>query len=539
MTLLTTRPAWQALAAHQEVLANQRISALFAENKARAFEFSIPLEEMLFDFSKNLVTHETLTLLENLSQACGLQEAIADLFSGQCVNTTENKPALHTALRTPTTTPFEIAGNDISQAIQKTLTQIENLCHLLDQNRLLGYSKKPFTDIVNVGIGGSELGPRLVIEALKPYHAQEKRFHFVANIDGAPLWDLLTRLNPETTLWIISSKSFTTQETLLHLQTIRHHFASAYESNAHFNQHFIAVTANPQAAKNLGFSPENIYELWDWVGGRYSVWSAIGLSAALALGFENFKAFLKGAHTVDEHFKTAPVKKNIPIMMGLLGIWYHNFFKAPTHAIVPYCEALKTLPTYLQQLQMESNGKSTTRAGHPIDTYTTCPIIWGEVGANSQHAFHQLFHQGTQLVPCDFIIPLKSHHPLEDHHTYLVASCFSQSQALMQGKSEKEAYENHQRIPGNQPSNTLLFKQLTPFTLGSLLALYEHKTYVQSVIWDINPFDQWGIELGKQLVTQILTQLQAEKVCTKDSSTTQLIECYQHSLKGNNNALKK
>lgn len=506
MRSLTTLPIWKTLQAHQCHVAQLSLQTLFAADPSREHTFSVSAAGWTLDYSKNRMTEETRALLCALAAARDIQTQIQALIEGLPVNYTENRAALHTALRCP-------AQNRMPE-IQTVLTQMKTIVNQIRSKQWTGYSKKSITDIVNIGIGGSDMGPLMVTEALKPYHAHQIHCHFVSNMDAAHISEILRTLNPETTLFIVSSKSFTTPETCTNAQTAKQWLLDAGAHSTDIVQHFLAVTNQPEKALAFGISPEHILELWEWVGGRYSVWSAIGLPIAIAVGMENFENFLAGAHDMDKHFQTAPFEANMPVLMALLGIWYTNFWGAQTLAVIPYDHSLRSFPPYLQQLDMESNGKQTCKDGSIAD-YMTGPIIWGAVGSNSQHSFHQLLHQGSHLIPADFIMPIKTHYPVGNHHHYLLTNCRSQTQALMQGKTIEEALAElrrtgiseeealrlapHKVIPGNRPTNTLFCDQLTPYTLGALIALYEHKVFVQGVIWNINSFDQWGIELGKQL----------------------------------------
>jgi len=519
-------PIWQKLNNHYQQIVNIHMRDLFKEDPNRADKFSITLGDVFFDYSKNRITTDTINLLCELAKEIDLSKHIEQMFSGQIINTTEQRAVLHTALRNPQSAPILVNGEDIMPEVRMSLNKMLESAENIRQGK--------WTDIVNIGIGGSDLGPAMATNALIPYAANHIKCHFVSNVDGTHISETLKYLNPETTLFIIASKTFTTQETLCNANTAKEWLLQKAKAKNIIQNHLIAVTAKPQNAIEFGIDKNNIFPFWDWVGGRYSLWSAIGLSIAIAIGAENFQQFLAGAHTMDEHFRHTPFVKNIPIIMALLGIWNINFFNTKTHAILPYDQYLHLLPAYLQQLEMESNGKHVDINGDSVD-YATDPIIWGSVGTNGQHAFHQLLMQGTQTVPADFILPLHSHNPIGQHHTLLYANCLAQSQALMQGRTEQQVInENtakelapHKVIPGNVPSNTILINKITPYTLGSLIALYEHKVFVQGIVWGINSFDQWGVELGKQLAKNITPNLQdPQNIGDFDSSTRGLIKRY-------------
>lgn len=537
---LTSTPQWQALARHRECLDDLNLRQLFREDPERASRYFVEAAGLGLDFSKNLITDETLTLLLDLARSRHMEEQRQALMSGQPLNLTEGRPALHTALRNPGDREILVSGMDVVAEVRQTLAHMERFVDSVISGRHTGFSGRPITDVVSIGIGGSYLGPRLVTEALQPYWHGSVRCHYVANIDGTDICETLKKVTPDTTLFLIQSKSFRTQETLENARVARQWFFDNGGQEQDIGRHFVGVTANTGAATAFGIRPDNIFPMWDWVGGRYSLWSAIGLPVALTVGMAHFRALLAGAWAMDRHFESAPLERNLPVIMGLLSIWYNNFWGAETHAILPYDQYLRSLPEHLQQLDMESNGKRVTRAGQPVD-YQTGPVIWGGVGSNGQHAYHQLIHQGTRLIPADFIIPLKSHNPVAHHHADLFANCLSQSRAMMAGRTLEEARAElagqglstdeierlapHKVIPGNKPSNTLIMEQVTPETVGALVALYEHRTFVQGVIWDINPFDQWGVELGKQMGQEILTQLLTDgsPASAGDSSTDQLI----------------
>lgn len=539
METLTTLPEWAALKTHAQALANTSLRHLFATHPDRASRFSLHAATLMLDYSKNRVTDETIHRLCQLAMCRQLPEKIIDLFQGKLVNISERQAALHTALRDSNHTSLWVDGEDILIEIRKNIEKMSHYVEKIQQKQVLGYSGLPITDVVNIGIGGSDLGPALACEALLAFKTNLIHTHFVSNADSTYLLNLLNHLNPATTLFIISSKSFRSKETLLNAKTARDWLIKAKGDEHAIMKQFFAVTAKPTLAIAFGVPSEHIFTLSAFIGGRYSVWSAMGLPIALSIGMDAFKDFLAGAEAMDQHFFSAPLDQNMPVILGLLGVWYINFFDATAQVILPYCEALKKLPVYLQQLDMESNGKSVTQMGIPID-YKTGGVLFGEVGTNSQHAFHQLLHQGTRLIPADFILIKTDPGAIPYHHDLLVASGLSQSRALMLGKTYEEAYDQlidqgylptqaaelapHQVLPGNRPSNTLILPQLNPYTLGALIALYEHKVFVQSVIWDINCFDQWGIELGKQVTDEILSLLaNPSDFSTLDSSTEQLL----------------
>ncbi|MEC7376714.1 MAG: glucose-6-phosphate isomerase [Pseudomonadota bacterium] len=542
--VLTSKPEWQTLRELRERLDTVAMKDLFRDDPGRAKRYFIQGAGLSLDFSKNRITDEVLEALLALADSCALNDRRDALLRGNHVNVTEDRPALHTALRSPGNESILVKGQNVVAEVQRTLARMETLVsEVLDQSRT-GYTGKPFTDVVSIGIGGSYLGPKLVGEALQPYAQGGLRCHYVANIDGTEICETLRQVNPETTLFLIQSKSFRTQETLENSKVARAWFLEHGQDPEAISRHFMAVTANVPAAQDFGIDPDNVFPMWDWVGGRYSLWSAIGLPIALTVGMDNFRELLAGAHAMDRHFRDAPARENLPVIMAMLGIWYNNFWGAETHAILPYDHYLRSLPDHLQQLDMESNGKSVTQAGEPLG-WQSGPVIWGGVGANGQHAYHQLIHQGTRLIPADFIIPLSTHNPVATHHADLFANCLSQSRAMMAGKSMEEAAAElraegrteaevarlapHKVIPGNKPSNTLTMAKVTPHSVGALIALYEHRTFVQGVIWDVDSFDQWGVELGKQLGKGILPRLLGEEAGEQasDSSTDQLIELFR------------
>ena len=543
MSRLTTSEAWKALEAHKEVIAAQHMRDLFAADPRRFDTFSLRFGGMLLDYSKNLITGETMRLLRDLAVQADLPGWIERMFTGSKINTTENRAVLHVALRNRANRPILVNGADVMPQVNAVLDRMQAFSTAIRQGTRTGYDGKAFTDVVNIGIGGSDLGPVMVTEALKPYAQEGLRVRFVSNIDGAHLAETLKHCRPETTLFLVASKTFTTQETMTNARTARAWFLRQAGDEAHVAKHFVALSTNAEAVRAFGIDPANMFPFWDWVGGRYSLWSAIGLSIALAIGFDNFRELLAGAHDMDEHFRTAPLAKNLPATLGLLGVWYTNFFGAQTHAILPYDQYMHRFPAYFQQGDMESNGKCAQRDGAPVD-HATGPVVWGEPGTNGQHAFYQLLHQGTRLVPCDFIAPLRSHHALGNHHTMLLSNFFAQTEALMKGKTAEEVRAEfagsgvsesavadlvpHRVLPGNKPTNSILVPQITPRILGQLLALYEHKIFTQGIIWNINSFDQWGVELGKQLANAILPELEgAGEAAGHDSSTNGLINYYK------------
>ncbi len=534
---LTTLPAWSALQAHYQQLEKLQLRDLFDQESDRFDRYSLQFNELLLDYSKNRITDETLKLLTTLATEIHLDDAIEQMFSGQKINATEQRAVLHVALRNRSNTPIMVDGDDVMPGVNRVLQQMQNFTEALHDGTLRGFNGEKFTDIVNIGIGGSDLGPHMVTTALRPYWIEGMHAHFVSNVDGSDMMETLNKLNADTTLFIIASKTFTTRETMTNAHTARQWFLDHCGNNEEaIKHHFVAVSTNTAAVKAFGIDIDNMFEFWDWVGGRYSLWSAIGLPIALTIGMENFKQLLNGAHEMDLHFRGTPFDKNLPVLMALIGVWYRNFFAATSQVILPYDHTLRLLPAYLQQADMESNGKRVTIGGETLD-YDSGPIIWGQPGTNGQHAFYQLIHQGTQMIPADFIIPLESHNPIGEHHTILLANCLAQTEALMKGKTAAEvaletpdALVAHKVFPGNKPTNTILINKLTPQSLGSLIALYEHKIFVQGVIWGINSFDQWGVELGKQLAGVIEKELESDAPVGKhDNSTAGLIDyCRQH-----------
>jgi glucose-6-phosphate isomerase len=542
MTRLTELPQWRALEAHYAQVKDLRMRDQFASEPGRFDEFSLQLNDILFDFSKNRITGETLRLLLDLAAACDVEGWRARMFAGEPINHTERRAVLHTALRNQSDRPMAVDGVDVMPEVRSELARVKALAESVRTRRWRGAGNQPITDVVSIGIGGSNLGPLMATEALRPYAIHDLKIHYVSNIDENHIINTLEVLNPETTLFIIASKSFTTQEAMVNAETAKAWLLRKLDDEADLTRHLVAVTANVAAAEAFGIARENIFKMWDWVGGRYSMWSAIGLPIVIAIGSENFDALLAGAYAVDEHFRTAPLAQNIPVVMALIGIWYNNFFGAESIAILPYDQNMHRFPAYLQQADMESNGKGVDRAGVAVD-YTTGPVLFGEIGISSQHAFYQLLHQGTKLVPADMLAPVSNYRCIARHHRALMSNIFAQAEALMRGKDEVEARAElvaagldeasieallpYKVFPGNRPTNTFLFYTLDPKTLGSLIALYEHKIFVQGVIWNLNSFDQWGVELGKQLANNILGELnRGEAVDGHDSSTNGLINYY-------------
>jgi glucose-6-phosphate isomerase len=540
---LSRSAEWSALVSHYHDIRSLSMNDLFAADPDRSSRFSVTWKELFLDYSKNRITPRTMELLMELARKSCLEKKRQQMFDGDVINFTEHRSVLHTALRKPPGSRMTVVEMDIAEEVESVLGQMRQFSDKVISGQWKGYSGKRITDVVNIGIGGSDLGPCMVTEALKPFAHGKIRVHFVSNIDGTHLVETLKALRQESTLFIVASKTFTTLETITNALSAREWFLEKAEDSAHVALHFVAVSTNKAKVEEFGIDSGNMFRFWDWVGGRYSLWSAIGLSIALYLGFDRFRELLDGAHAMDEHFLSEPLERNIPVILALLGIWYNNFFDARSYAIIPYDQYLHRLPAYLQQLDMESNGKRIDRFGREVD-YATGPVIWGEPGTNAQHAFFQLLHQGPGIVPADFIVPIVSQNLLGDHHDMLVANCFAQTEALMCGKSEvavraeleAAGYEDfalkmilpHKIFPGNRPTNTLLMQELDPFMLGSLIAMYEHKVFVQGIIWDINSFDQWGVELGKQLAGKILPELKAaEQVSSHDSSTNGLVNRYR------------
>ncbi|MDZ4141424.1 MAG: glucose-6-phosphate isomerase [Methylotenera sp.] len=543
MATLTHHPVWQKLCQHQQTIVSTHMRDFFAADKNRFDKFSLKLDDILFDYSKHRINDETLPLLMQLAREANVEGWRNRMFAGEKINITENRAVLHTALRNRSNTPVMVDGKDVMPEVNAVLAQMRAFSDKVRSGDWLGYTGKRITDVVNIGIGGSDLGPVMVCDALKPYASPELQVHFVSNIDGAHLMRALEKCKPETTLFIVASKTFTTQETMTNALSARTWFLADANDDAHVAKHFVALSTNANAVQDFGIDTKNMFAFWDWVGGRYSLWSAIGLSIALYVGMDNFEKLLAGAHEMDNHFKTAPLEQNMPVIMALIGIWYNNFFHVDTNAILPYDQGMARFPAYLQQADMESNGKFICRDGSRVQ-YKTGPVIWGEAGTNGQHAFYQLIHQGTQIVPCDFLMPVHSHYAIGKHgyahHKILLANFLAQTQALMLGKTKEQAREElekqgltsealekllpHKVFEGNRPSTSIMFDKVTPNTLGKLIALYEHKIFVQGVIWDINSYDQWGVEYGKQIAQEILPLLTSEEVINSfDSSTNGLI----------------
>ena len=542
MNKLTDLPAWQALLKHKKQTENIQMRDLFAQDKNRFESFHLRFNDILLDYSKNRINKETMTLLTDLAKQSGLRDWTEKMFNGEKINHTENRAVLHTALRNRGNDPVYIDGHDVMPEVQSELKKMRQYSEAIRSGQWLGYSGKPIIDIVNIGVGGSDLGPVMVSEALHPYGKVGLRVHFVSNVDPSHICNTLRDLDPERTLFIVSSKSFTTQDTIMNAHTARDWLMENARDESAVAKHFIAVAANVDAATEFGIKEENIFKMWDWVGGRYSLWSSIGLSVAIYIGMDRFESLLQGAYEMDQHFREAPLEENMPVILALLGVWYNNFYNTESHVLLPYDQHLHRFPAYFQQGDMESNGKSVTRNGENVD-YATGPIIWGELGITGQHAFYQNLHQGTHLVPADFIVPIDSLNPVGDHHLVLLANFFAQTRTLMTGKNEKEAREEliaegysgdevehlyaSRLMPGNKPSNTLLLKALTPKTLGSLIALYEHKIFTQGIIWQINSYDQPAVELGKKVAAKIYEDLKQHKpVAQYDDSTNGLINYF-------------
>ena len=539
----TQTAAWQALQKHFDEMKDVTIADLFAKDGDRFSKFSATFDDqMLVDYSKNRITEETLAKLQDLAKECDLAGAIKSMFSGEKINRTENRAVLHVALRNRSNTPILVDGKDVMPEVNAVLEKMKTFSEAIISGEWKGYTGKAITDVVNIGIGGSDLGPYMVTEALRPYK-NHLNMHFVSNVDGTHIAEVLKKVNPETTLFLVASKTFTTQETMTNAHSARDWFLKAAGDEKHVAKHFAALSTNAKAVGEFGIDTANMFEFWDWVGGRYSLWSAIGLSIVLSIGFDNFVELLSGAHAMDKHFSTTPAEKNLPVLLALIGIWYNNFFGAETEAILPYDQYMHRFAAYFQQGNMESNGKYVDRNGNVVD-YQTGPIIWGEPGTNGQHAFYQLIHQGTKMVPCDFIAPAITHNPLSDHHQKLLSNFFAQTEALAFGKSREvveQEYRDQGKDPatldyvvpfkvfeGNRPTNSILLREITPFSLGALIALYEHKIFTQGVILNIFTFDQWGVELGKQLASRILPELKDDKeISSHDSSTNGLINRYK------------
>jgi len=545
MALINTTPAWKALEAHWREISKLHMRDLFRQHPERAETFSLEAAGWLLDYSKNRITPETMKRLLALAEEADVAGWTQRMFAGERINNTEHRAVLHTALRNRSGQPVMVDGEDVMPGVRAVLEHMERFVVSVRSGEWKGYSGKRITDVVNIGIGGSNLGPLMVTEALGHYQTLDLRVHFVSNVDGTHLAETLKPLDPETTLFIVASKTFTTQETLTNAYSARLWLLDKLNHEHAIAHHFVAVSTNARAVAAFGINTDNMFIFWDWVGGRYSLWSSIGLPIALAVGMDRFYELLDGAHAMDEHFRHAPLAANMPVLMALLGVWYVDFFDARTEAILPYDQYLYHLPAYLQQADMESNGKRVTRNGHRID-YRTGPVVWGSAGTDGQHAFYQLIHQGTQMIPCDFIAPARSHNPMGDHHPKLLANCLAQTEALMKGLTREEAKAQmeaeglspqeielllpHKAFPGNRPTNTLLTDRITPHRLGALIALYEHKIFVQGVIWGINSFDQWGVELGKKLAGVILEELKHPEVEREhDASTRRLIRFCQRN----------
>lgn len=538
---------WKKLEQHYETIKNVSMKKMFDSDENRFNKYHIVHNDILFDYSKNIINDDTLKILFQLAESANLKHAINDMFVGKPINNTEKRAVLHTALRDSSNTPLYIDGIDVKILIKEVLSKMQKFVNDVHSGKWKGFSGKKITDIVNIGIGGSDLGPAMVCEALKHYKQLGINIHFVSNIDGSHLSETLKALNPETTLFIIASKTFTTQETITNANTAKKWFLNNGAKNElDIAKNFVALSTNRKAVIDFGINPENMFEFWNWVGGRYSLWSAIGLSIALYIGMDNYKDLLLGANQIDEHFKNTELDKNIPVILALLGIWYNNFFNSKTYSIIPYDQYLEKLPDYLQQLDMESNGKNISKEGNQIN-YSTAPVLWGKAGTNAQHSFFQLIHQGTQIIPIDFLVAINPLNSLSNHHNMLVSNCFAQAEALMKGKTKEEVINeleknnisrdeiniivNHKVFNGNRPSNTIVYKKLTPKTLGAILAIYEHKVFVQGVIWNINSFDQWGVELGKQLAGNILKDIEAKDIINNhDVSTNGLIDFYKKNI---------
>ena len=543
----TETNAWHQLKQHYEEMKMASMKKMFHEDADRFSKFSASIDDIIFDYSKNIINEKTIQWLLHLAEECKVKEAMEAMFNGDKINETENRSVLHVALRNFSKDPVCTEGKDVMPLVKKVLKQMKNFCDKVHNGEWRGYSGKKIRYIVNIGIGGSDLGPLMVTEALKPYWIEGIQTYFVSNVDGTHIAETLKKIKPERTLFLIASKTFTTQETMTNAHTAREWFLKKAKDEKHIAKHFAALSTNEKEVVKFGIDKKNMFEFWDWVGGRYSLWSAIGLSIALTIGYKNFEQLLRGGHETDKHFRAAPFEKNIPILMALVGLWYTNFFGSQTEAILPYDQYMHRFAAYFQQGNMESNGKSVNRNGEPV-TYSTGPVIWGEPGTNGQHAFYQLIHQGTILIPCDFIATAQTHNPIGDHHQKLISNFFAQTEALMNGKTDEEAQEELEKagltpeeiakllpfkvFAGNKPTNSILIKKITPYSLGKLIALYEHKIFVQGVIWNIYSFDQWGVELGKQLANKILPELQDDNnVETHDSSTNNLINLYKQMRK--------
>jgi glucose-6-phosphate isomerase len=539
MAHLTDSAPWKALQAHHTFIRHQHMRTMFAQDPERFERFSLRMEDLLFDYSKNRITEETIRLLLALARHADVEGWRDRMFRGEKINTTEGRAVLHTALRNRANRPVYVDGEDVMPGINGVLAHMREFSDAVRSGTWKGYKGNPITDVVNIGIGGSDLGPVMVTEALKPYARRDLRVHFVSNVDGTHIAETLKDLQPTSTLFIIASKTFTTQETLTNAESAKKWFLGSGAPVEAVAKHFVALSTNAREVQRFGIDPRHMFEFWDWVGGRYSLWSAIGLSIAVSVGMDNYEELLAGAFAMDEHFRTTPLERNIPVIHALLGIWYNNFFNAQSYAILPYDQYLHRFPAYLQQGDMESNGKSVTRDGELVD-YSTGPVVWGEPGTNGQHAFYQLIHHGTKLIPADFIATIETHNPIGNHHAILLSNFLAQPEALMKGKTEEEARAElqaaglkvdaleellpHKMFAGNKPSTAIVLRKLTPRSLGSLIALYEHKIFVQGIVWNINSFDQWGVELGKQLAKRLLPELESPgPVTTHDASTNGLL----------------
>jgi len=542
--------AWRNLSEHFAKMKNVHMKDLFAEDPRRFERFSLRFQDILVDFSKNRITPETIQLLLSLAEEIDLRDAVEKMFTGDKINETEKRAVLHVALRNRSNTPIRVDGQDMMPGVNGVLEKMKSFSEKVISGEWKGYTGKPITDIINIGIGGSDLGPAMVTGCLKPYAREGLSAHFVSNVDGTHIVETLKKLNPETALFLIASKTFTTQETMTNAFSARDWLLARAQDPRHVARHFVAVSTNVEKVKAFGIHPDNMFIFWDWVGGRYSLWSAIGLSIACYIGYENFAELLQGAHEMDRHFRESPFEKNLPVILALIGIWYNNFFGAETEALLPYDQYMHRFPAYFQQGNMESNGKSMSRNGQRVGCQTG-PIIWGEPGTNGQHAFYQLIHQGTKLIPSDFLAPAISHNPIGEHHSILLSNFFAQTEALLKGKTKEEVIAElkgegrpdeeirklwpYRIFEGNRPTNSVLFGKLTPRVLGSLIAMYEHKVFVQGVIWNIFSFDQWGVELGKQLAGKILPELADERpVHSHDSSTNGLINAFKEMRKDGN-----
>ncbi|HEY1056148.1 MAG TPA: glucose-6-phosphate isomerase, partial [Emticicia sp.] len=528
----TQTPAFKKLKSHYKTISKKQLKDLFAEDKNRFKKYSLKFNDILVDYSKNNINGRTISYLIELAQECNLSEAIEQMYTGAKINQTENRAVLHVALRNRSNNPILVDGNDVMPEVNEVLAKMKDFSEKVNSGSWKGYTNKTITDIVNIGIGGSDLGPVMATEALKPY-AKKLKVHFVSNVDGTHIAETLKKVSPETTLFMIASKTFTTQETMANAHSARDWFLKTAVDSEFVKKHFVAISTNQKEVEKFGIDPANMFGFWDWVGGRYSLWSAIGLSIACYIGFENFEALLSGAHEMDNHFRTTPFEKNIPVILALLGVWYNNFYGAESHAILPYDQYMHRFAAYFQQGDMESNGKYVDRKGDQVN-YQTGPIIWGEPGTNGQHAFYQLIHQGTKLIPADFIAPAISHNPLGDHHKMLLSNFFAQTEALMNGKTSEEVIKElagksqeeidkiapYKVFQGNRPTNSILVKKITPKSLGSLIAAYEHKIFVQGIIWTIFSFDQWGVELGKQLANKIYPELQDDTIINSHDTST-------------------